>query len=381
MTAKGRGVDSQSALEAALLALDASAATAQAAPPPPPASSPVAPPPITASGPPTKAATGESSIAPPPVVWVTERRFDAEAGIRERVHSAKAGNKALRLELQHETKQLDKNDPERFQLAKDIQATLDDDARLEGLLAGCYVPQHGPSQLIMTQHLAMSRLFRVGAKSEPRVAELPFDCHSPQHGTFSYMGPELRQSDGLVFMALVNMARDVRVGTLVSFDPGEMCHWLYGRYDGPQRSRLKDSIHRLQRALLTFSTFAVQLAQRFNFPARGRWTVMLDPEIVAMFKQSPLVWIDLETRRALPEGLTTWLYCYVNAQTTLIPQRLDLLWEMCGSDACEPRSFETTLSRAMKNLVGAGVVDEGWRIKQGFLHWRKVQQALAEPVL
>lgn len=374
MTPKGRGVDSQSALEAALLALDASAASAQVAPA---ASSPVAPHLSAAAEPPTKAVPAEPSIAPPPVVWVTERRFDAEVGMRERILATKDGNWALRKELQRESKQLSKDDPERFQLAKQIQATLDDDARLEGLLAGCYVPQHGPSQLITTQHIAMSRLFNIRGKTEPRLGECTFESHSPQHGTFTYMGPELRQSDGLVFMALVNMARDIRVGTLVSFDPSEMCHWLYGRYDGPQRSRLKDAIHRLQRALLTFSTFAVQLAQRFNFPARGRWTVMLDPEIVAMFKQSPLVWIDIETRRSLPEGLTTWLYCYVKAQTTLIPQRLELLREMCGSDACEPRSFETTLSRAMKNLVEAGVVD-GWRIKQGALHWRKAQPALAD---
>lgn len=103
---------------------------------------------------------------------------------------------------------------------------------------------------------------------------------------------------------------------------------------------------------------------------------MLDPEVVTMFQKSPLVWIDMETRRSLPEGLTTWLYCYVEAQTTLIPQRVELLREMCGSDACEPRSFETTLSRAMKNLVEAGVVDDGWHIKQGTLHWRKARVPL-----
>lgn len=377
MTPKGRGVDSQSALEAALLALDTSAKSAQVAPP---TSSPVAPLPSAASEPPPNVGHPESSATLPPVVWVTERRFDAEVGMRGRILATKNGHWALRNELQRETKQLDKGDPERFQLTKRIQATLDDDARLDGLLVDCYVPKHGPNQLITTQHLAMSRLFSIRGKSEPRVDELPFESHSPQHGTFTYIGPELRQSDGLVFMALVNMARDVRVGTLVSFDPSEMCRWLYGRYDGPQRSRLKDSIHRLQRALLTFSTFAVQMAQRFNFPGRGRWTVMLDPEIVSMFKQSPLVWIDLETRRALPEGLTTWLYCYVKAQTTLIPQRLELLREMCGSDACEPRSFKTTLSRAMKKLVEAGVVDDGWCIKQGYLRWRKVQPALAGSV-
>lgn len=367
MTAKGRGVESQAALEAALLALDADAVSTPL---------PALLPPSAATAPTAKAAHTESSSYPSPVVWVTERRFDSEAGIRERIFSAKVGSKALRKELRRELKQLDKGDPERFLLAKQIQATLDDDARLEGLLASCYVPQHGPSQLITPQLVAMSRLFNIRARTEPRKDKLPFESHSPQHGTFSYIGPELRQSDGLVFMALVNMTRDVRVGTQVSFDPSEMCRWLYGRYDGPQRSRLKESIHRLQRALLTFSTFAVQLAMRFNFPARGRWTVMLDPEVVTMFQKSPLVWIDMETRRSLPEGLTTWLYCYVEAQTTLIPQRVELLREMCGSDACEPRSFETTLSRAMKNLVEAGVVDDGWHIKQGTLHWRKARVPL-----
>jgi len=217
----------------------------------------------------------------------------------------------------------------------------------------------------------MSRLFNVRPKTLARSEEGNFEMTSTQHGSFSYEGPELRQSDGLVFMALVNMARDFKVGTAVSFDASDMCQWLFGYYDGPGRTRLRQAIHRLQHALLIFEDFSVQLAMRFHFPSRGRWTVMLDPEIVKMFKRSQVVWLDVELRKSLPDGLTSWLYAYVEGQTTLIPQRVDWLREMCGSEATDNRSFHSTLTRSLRKLVEVHVLDEGWSIRDGVLHWRK----------
>lgn len=312
-----------------------------------------------------------------PQVVVETASYQGERDSRPSRLTEVMGARRLRQELEQEFKRYEKSAPERMPLQKGIEHATFEENRLQQELAKDFVPQHGSMQLISPQQLLMSRLFNVRSRTAPREAQMSFVLGSGPTGTVQYEGPELRQSDGLVFMALVNRARDFRAGTLVSFEPSDFCHWLYGYYDGASRTRLREAIYRLQHALLKFPAFSVQLAMRFSYPPRGRWSLMLDPDVVSLFQQSRLVWMDLETRKALPEGLTTWLYAYVESQTRLIPQPTEHLREMCGSDAQDNRKFNVMLSRALKALVQAGCLDEGWSIKQGVLRWRKPLQVEA----
>lgn len=238
-------------------------------------------------------------------------------------------------------------------------------------LSNNFLPQHSGKQLISPQIFLMSKLFNVRSKGTPREELVVFDLVRSADYFASYRGPELRQPDGLIFMALINMARDLRIGTSLAFEPSQLCNQILGYYDGDARNRLKESIYRLQHAVLRFPTFSVQLAMRFEYPKRGAWSVMLDPQIVGLFKESRLVWMDFGIRKSLPEGLTTWLYSYVEAQTKLIPQKLETLRALCGSDATEDRAFAIVLRRALNSLTAAGVIEDGWSVKEGILRWKK----------
>ena len=328
-----------------------------------------APPPAAAGKASLKESTAQTAHAVN--VLPANERLDCTLNTRKGLLAERNSTRSQRRGLQEELKAVDRHTPERFEMARAIQELKERERQLNWVHDEEFVPLHSPHQLVGPQQLLMSRLFNVRPKTLARSEEGNFEVTSTQHGSFSYEGPELRQSDGLVFMALVNMARDFKVGTAVSFDASDMCQWLFGYYDGPGRTRLRQAIHRLQHALLIFEDFSVQLAMRFHFPSRGRWTVMLDPEIVKMFKRSQVVWLDVELRKSLPDGLTSWLYAYVEGQTTLIPQRVDWLREMCGSEATDNRSFHSTLTRSLRKLVEVHVLDEGWSIRDGVLHWRK----------
>lgn len=249
-----------------------------------------------------------------------------------------------------------------------LQAHLD---ALQADYQASYVPKHSGTQLISPRHLFLSPLFNVRGKQTPRQELMKFDLVRTPAQTIVYRGPELRQQDGLVFMAMVNLARDYPTGTMLSFEPGEMCRALYGYYDGKARSRLKESIHRLMHAAIEFSEVTVHLAGRFAHPKRGRWSVVLDPDIVKLFALSAYVWLDLETWKKLPEGLTTWLYGFVRSQVSLGQQPLDELARLCGSGISNMSTFHTMLCRALNALVTHGVIEAGWRIRNGILHWRK----------
>lgn len=279
-------------------------------------------------------------------------------------------------DLSNEAKSYPVNSPERNRLYKEIQGHIEEQARLEELIQDEFLPQHGAQQLISPRAFFVSPLFRVCSKRLERSRDTSVELKSSSGQLlFRYSGPELRQSDGMVFMALLNLTRDIRAGDTVSFNAEELCKKVFKRYDGPSRAQLKDHIKRLQRGLIEFDQASVQLCLRFDYPSRGPWKVALDKDIVGLFKQSPQVWLDLPKRQALPEGLTTWLYAFVESQTRLIPMPVDTLRQLCGSDASD-ESFPRTLRIALKELNEHGVIDAGWTVAQGMVHWRKAETVL-----
>jgi hypothetical protein len=269
--------------------------------------------------------------------------------------------------------------PERRRLFRVVQDALLEEQRIEEELETKFIPQHGAGQLISPRAFFVSPLFRVSSRSAARSDSVTIEMKSERQGmVLKYLGPELRQSDGLVFMALLNLTRDAQAGCTVHFSAEELCRAVFQRYDGKSRVLLRDHIVRLQRGLVQFADVSVQLCQRFHFPSRGQWSVALDADIVALFKTSMNVWVDFQRRRAVPEGLSSWLYSFIESQSRLIPMPLPTLQQLCGSDA-EPESFARMLRRSLNDLVELQVIDEGWSIAQGSVRWRKTKGGAGAP--
>jgi len=260
------------------------------------------------------------------------------------------------------------NGVEKADLFRRIRSCADEERRLEEVIQTELLPQHGPSQFIGPRVFLQTALFRVAGKQLARQGAISLVLLAQPQVT--YRGPELRQSDGLVFASLLHMARDVRLGTGVSFHAEAVCRLLFGRYDGNTRRQLREHIHRLQSGVVVFNTFSVQLCLRFEYPSRGRWSVALDPHILTLFQGNTHVWLDMATRIQLPEGLPSWLYCYVRSQSRLIPMDLELLRRHCGSDAA-PKAFMNGMRLALQQLALRGVVAPGWSLGAGKVRWMK----------
>ena len=245
---------------------------------------------------------------------------------------------------------------------------------LEEQLSNQYVPFHYQDQLISPRSLFVSPLFAVKNNKTSRVEYMEKDIPVEWHGTLKYSGPELRQSDALVFAGLINKAQEFQVGAGVSFDVEEFCLQLFGHYDGHIRQRLKEHIVRLQSAVLQFSTFSVQLCLRFEHPSDKHWSVALDPELVFLFKER-YTWISLNRRKSLREGLTTWLYAYISCQKVLTKISIEQIRILSGSDA-ELRSFTNILRIALQELEENNIVSE-WKISRGYLTWIKTSNTEA----
>lgn len=246
-------------------------------------------------------------------------------------------------------------------------------AFLSARLANDFIHLHSPTQFVGNREVLTSPIFNIRNPKSPRSEQVEIFLNRPDKGVIKYEGPELRQDDGHVFMALLNIARDVRVGKSVGFPPQRLCESLWGYYDGSCRPRLKATISRLQGAILRFTSFRVQLVQRFDFPQRGLWSVSLDTDIVQLFTEQSVVWLDQRQRLLLKNGLPTWLYGYIRSQTTLIPTKVERLRLQCGSEGALD-GFRESLKVAMGVMSGVQVVDIGWHIdKHDMLHWRKLR--------
>lgn len=284
--------------------------------------------------------------------------------------------KAEAAELSGEAQAFKAGSPERNRLYAQVQRCFDAQQLVEDFLQEQFVPQHSPRQLISPRAFFASPLFRVCSKRVARAKERMLSVDGPRgKRLFSYTGPELRQSDGLVFMALLNLARDIRVGENVLFSAEELCVSVFGRYDGPSRAQLRDHIKRLQRGLVEFESASVQLCLRFEYPSRGMWSVSLDQDVVRLFNHSGQVWLNFQTRRKLPEGLTTWLYAFIESQTTLIPTHLTVLRDLCGSEATE-ESFARMLRASLKELEASAIISTGWSLRGNVVHWMKPRATL-----
>lgn len=281
-------------------------------------------------------------------------------------------------EIQDSLRQMDaralrgNRDPEQKALLySSIRNHADNAYIFEMQLQQTFVPLHTQDQFLGPRIFFVSALFGVRSTKEARNPHIEMELPVPG-GTdaIQYIGPELRQSDALVFLALLHMLRDFRTGVAVTLQPGAVCQALFGRYDGNARRQLREHIQRLQQGLLISKTFSVQLCQTFEYPKTGPWTVALDRHIVELFSLSTAVWFPLQERLVLPEGMASWLYTYISSQTRLIPMRLATLRELCGSEAND-KAFSNRMRDALKLLARLGTIDPGWSLKGGQVRWRK----------
>lgn len=292
-------------------------------------------------------------------------RLTRRGSIAEK-HALRADGGALYKEARNASSTYEKN-----ALSNQSRACHTEADSLETHLNLHFIPQHSPAQLLGARALFVSPLFSVKSNATPRDNLLGLTLSGEAKPQIDYVGPELRQSDGRIFLALLNLLRDIQTGTAVCFEPAAVCRALLGRYDGVSRKSLRDHIERLEHGLLIFGDHSVQLCRKFEHPKIGPWTISLDPNIVELFRASPAVWLKLQDRLSLPEGMATWLLTYIASQTRLFPTKLSTLHQLCGSEAGE-KAFANRFRDALRELVKRQIIDAGWSIKAGRIHWLKM---------
>lgn len=266
---------------------------------------------------------------------------------------------------------------EKDDLRKAIEACAYEAAKLEDELKYAFLAQHGRKQLFAPSEFFVSPLFRVCSRAATRKlhCEVPLQS-KPGRVDIRYQGPELRQSDGRVFLALLHVMRDIRVGVPANFHAEPMCKALFGRYDGNSRAMLREHLRRLTNAVVNAGELRVLLCLSFDDPSTGPWNITLDPGLIRLFEMTRDSWMRMAPRFRLVDGLSTWLLGYVESQTKLIPTHIAKLHKLTGSDASH-KAFKNRLRIALGHLAQEKIIETGWSMRNEQVRWLKTRHAPA----
>jgi hypothetical protein len=93
----------------------------------------------------------------------------------------------------------------------------------------------------------------------------------------------------------------------------------------------------------------------------AQWEVRISKVMSLLFEDGAFTLIDLEQRKALPEGIATKLHSYWSSHKEPYPVRVETLQRLCGSQN-ELRFFRRELKKALDALVDVGFL-ETWGIE------------------
>jgi len=229
----------------------------------------------------------------------------------------------------------------------------------------------GDTQRGMPNDFARSALFTVRNKRTPRREmkdEVVFHVMRDVH--MSYTGEELRAyDDELVFLQVLEYAKRVPVGEVVTFTLYEFCKDLGWPVNGQYYKRVEDCLNRMKATGVKFSSkrvgrIVVSLIRKFGFveqteKRRSRCWVMLEEEMVFLFAGGHYAKVVWEKYRDL-SAITRRMFDYFSTHREPFPLALDTFKQMCGSDVTLAKKWREQANDSCTELQKSGLVKNVW---------------------
>lgn len=263
----------------------------------------------------------------------------------------------------------------------------------EELFAPVHMPEMHKTTYAMNPAILCSALFSVsrgtleiGADGKKQYVRKYMERTFPttNGASIEYRGKELGQDDLTVLLGLLNQHAGMAANCALEFAPSTFCSqigWSDSEYNVP---RLQESLLRLSGALVIVRTakkdggapesklaraigsgWTMKFVADFAWEGLARWSVQLDSRISQLFPEGfKPTYLIAAKRKALTEGLQTWLYGYVEANTCAYAVPLETIHEACGS-AAPLKEFARQVRDALPKLAAVGAVRQSSGVKNG----------------
>jgi hypothetical protein len=192
-------------------------------------------------------------------------------------------------------------------------------------------------------------------------------------GSIVYQGEELRQDDELVWMRLIQLAKARPLGEPINFTPYSFLKSIGWQVNNWGYQHLKTSLlrmkataiqitaNRLGRTVVTGMIDHIEMWDPVRNTPLAAWEVCLSKVVSLLFADQGFTIVDLEQRKALPEGIATKLHSFWSSHKEPYPARIETLQRLCGSSN-ELRFFRRELKKALSALIAVGFLKD-WRIE------------------
>lgn len=240
-----------------------------------------------------------------------------------------------------------------------------------------YLPELSRTSYGMNADILCSALFGVAKGSERRVVDgvmrltrkhIRQVFRTTNGATIEYRGEELRQSDLTVLLELLHLRAGMASSCEIEFSPYTFCSqigWSDSRADA---ERLKESLLRMRQSIVIVERDGakggtVGFVSQFGWDG-AKWTVTIDERIGGLFSVKP-TYLIIAQRKALSQGLQTWLYGYVRANKCGWAVPLESIHDACGSESKNMQEFARSVREALKKLAAIHVVTPASTVKNG----------------
>jgi hypothetical protein len=219
----------------------------------------------------------------------------------------------------------------------------------------------------MPNALARSALFSVSRSAERRHFMREVIAAS-QGITLVYTGEELHQDDEDVFLQVLHLAKEQKLGEDIKFTANSMILALGWTRNTGSYERLSRCMARMAGMLLELTVsmpdgsrvhYAGSLIGEFSWrekvsddPLR-EWVVSLQKNIVKLFDPHAYSLLHWPTRMSLTPT-AKWLHAYYSTHKMPFPVKVATLHAAMGSEIKAMRSFRAKLKEALALLVDLG---------------------------
>ena len=270
-----------------------------------------------------------------------------------------------------------KHDTPQLQLFADSQDSYASDS-FEQILASLasrpkYLPEWPDGQRAMPNEILRSALFNCRNRNLPRVFMKEAEIAVIGDGEVIYRGEELRQDDELVWMHLMHLIKKLPLGECVDFTPYSFIKAIGWPIKGQNYERLRICLSRMQATAVRIQSkrlqcfISISLIQKFlskndQNENLSRWQVWVGKEMQLLFDEEFLTRMAWETRRALPDGITSKLFGYWASHRKPYPVKVETLLKLCGSTMAV-KHFKVELKKALDHLRRIGFLEK-WEFKK-----------------
>lgn len=239
-----------------------------------------------------------------------------------------------------------------------------------------YLPELSRTSYGMNADILCSALFGV-AKGERRVVDgvvrltrkhIRQMFRTTNGASIEYRGEELRQSDLSVLLELLHRRAGMATSCEIEFSPYTFCSQIGWSDSKADAEKLKESLLRMRQSIVIVERngtkgSTVGFVSQFSWDG-AKWSVTIDERIGGLFSIKP-TYLIIAQRKALSQGLQTWLYGYVRANKCGWAVPLETIHEACGSESKNMQEFARSVREALKKLAAIHVVTDESTVKNG----------------